>query len=206
MLWPSRKPFRNTRYPKDAHPHDIAPAADGGVWYTAQHQAALGWLDPKTGKTRHIPLGKGSAPHGVIVGPDGAAWITDSGLNAIVRVVPRVDNKPEKVEVFPLPQGTPNINLNTATFDSPGHIYFPFTQHRHRAHAVRLPLLAPDHVRRGSHYHEIRCLRETLGPQEGVGKQRVTILWNSLYQKPPFERLFLAVTSKARFDLTPSNV
>ena len=45
--------------PKGAHPHDIAPAADGGVWYTAQHQAALGWLDPKTGKTRHIPLGQG---------------------------------------------------------------------------------------------------------------------------------------------------
>ena len=45
--------------PKGAHPHDIAPAADGGVWYTAQHQAALGWLDPKTGKTRHSPLGRG---------------------------------------------------------------------------------------------------------------------------------------------------
>ncbi len=28
--------------PKGAHPHDIAPAADGGVWYTAQHQATLG--------------------------------------------------------------------------------------------------------------------------------------------------------------------
>ncbi len=68
--------------PKGAHPHDVAPAADGGVWYTAQHQGALGYLDPKTGKTRHIPLGNGSRPHGVIVGPDGAAWITDSGLNA----------------------------------------------------------------------------------------------------------------------------
>ena len=28
----------------------------------------------------------GSAPHGVITGPDGAAWVTDGGLNAIVRV------------------------------------------------------------------------------------------------------------------------
>ena len=35
------------------------------------------------------PLGEGSAPHGVIVGPDGAPWITDGGLNAIVRVDPR---------------------------------------------------------------------------------------------------------------------
>lgn len=106
--------------PQGAHPHDLAPAADGGVWYTAQHQAALGWLDPKTGKTRHIPLGKDSAPHGVIVGPDGAPWITDSGLNAIVRVDPKTD----KVAVFPLPKGTPNVNLNTATFDRAGILWF----------------------------------------------------------------------------------
>ena len=33
-----------------------------------------------------VELGEGSAPHGVIVGPDGAAWVTDGGLNAIVRV------------------------------------------------------------------------------------------------------------------------
>jgi virginiamycin B lyase len=106
--------------PAGSHPHDVAPALDGGVWYTAQHQGALGWLDPKTGKTRHIPLGKNSAPHGVIVGPDGAPWVTDSGLNAIVRV----DAKTSKVEVFPLPKGTPNVNLNTATFDNAGTLWF----------------------------------------------------------------------------------
>ena len=106
--------------PKGSHPHDIAPAADGGVWYTAQHQAALGYLDPSTGKTRHIPLGKNSAPHGVIVGPDGAPWVTDSGLNAIVRVDPKTD----KVETFPLPKGAPNVNLNTATFDKHGVLWF----------------------------------------------------------------------------------
>src|SRR3989344_1333764 len=48
--------------PKGSHPHDIAPARDGGVWYTAQASGELGWLDPKTGKTKHIPLGKNSAP------------------------------------------------------------------------------------------------------------------------------------------------
>jgi len=106
--------------PQGAHPHDVAPAADGGVWYTAQHQGALGWLDPKTGKTRHIPLGEGSAPHGVIVGPDGAPWVTDSGLNANLRVDPKTD----RVTVYPLPQGTPNVNLNTASFDRAGILWF----------------------------------------------------------------------------------
>ncbi|MGH3078553.1 MAG: lyase, partial [Gaiellaceae bacterium] len=75
--------------PSGSHPHDVAPARDGGVWYTAQHTGRLGWLDPRTGATRHVALGSGSAPHGVIVGPDGAPWITDGGLNAIVRVDPR---------------------------------------------------------------------------------------------------------------------
>jgi virginiamycin B lyase len=93
---------------------------DGGVWYTAQRAGALGWLNPDTGETRHIPLGAGSAPHGVIVGPDGAPWITDGGLNAIVRVDPQTD----EVQVFPLPSNRPNANLNTATFDSTGVLWF----------------------------------------------------------------------------------
>ena len=67
-------------------PHDVAPAADGTVWYTAQASGALGRLDPHDREGRQIPLGEGSAPHGVIVGPDGAAWVTDGGQDAIVRV------------------------------------------------------------------------------------------------------------------------
>ncbi|HEV8229599.1 MAG TPA: hypothetical protein VGQ86_06545, partial [Candidatus Limnocylindria bacterium] len=62
-------------------PHDVAPAPDGTVWYTAQRTGELGRLDPKTGATKMTKLGAGSAPHGVIVGPDGAPWVTDGGLN-----------------------------------------------------------------------------------------------------------------------------
>jgi virginiamycin B lyase len=65
-------------------------------------------------------LGAGSAPHGVIVGPDGAPWITDGGLNAIVRVDPRT----RKVRRFPLPASTGYANLNTATFDKRGILWF----------------------------------------------------------------------------------
>ena len=75
--------------PSGSHPHDVAPAANSGiVWYTAQASGKLGWLDPNTGSTHEIALGQGSAPHGVIIGPDSAPWITDGGLNAIVRVDP----------------------------------------------------------------------------------------------------------------------
>ena len=104
-----------------SHPHDVAPVANGGiVWYTAQASGKLGWLDPNTGSTHEIALGQGSAPHGVIIGPDDAPWITDSGLNAVVRVDPL--NK--KVQVFPLPQNSSNANLNTATFDHHGILWF----------------------------------------------------------------------------------
>ena len=71
--------------PAGAFPHDVAPAADGGVWYTDQHQGRLGKLDPKSGKVEQIPLGRGSAPHGIVTASDGAAWVTDGGQNAIVR-------------------------------------------------------------------------------------------------------------------------
>lgn len=107
--------------PGGTHPHDVAPAPDGSlVWYTAQFTAGLGKLDPATGETRHIPLGVGSAPHGVIVGPDGAPWITDGGLNAIVRVDPQT----EAVQKFPLPAEKGNANLNTAAFDTSGILWF----------------------------------------------------------------------------------
>jgi len=111
---------REYAVPAGSHPHDVAPAPDGSVWYTAQLTGELGRLDPKTGKTHHIPLGDGSAPHGVIVGPDGAPWITDGGLNAIVRV----DPESERVTRWPLPDEAASANLNTATFDARGVLWF----------------------------------------------------------------------------------
>jgi virginiamycin B lyase len=113
---------RLTEYPvpSGSHPHDVAPAEDGTVWYTAQATGRLGRLDPATGRTQEVPLGEGSAPHGVIVGPDGAPWITDGGLNAVVRVDPGT----RAVRRFPLPADRPAVNLNTATFDHKGVLWF----------------------------------------------------------------------------------
>jgi len=106
--------------PKGSRPHDVAPAADGGIWYTAQRLGALGYLNPESSETRHFTLGQKSAPHGVIVGPDGSPWITDGGLNAIVRF----DTSTQKVTNFPLPAETPWVNLNTATFDKRDQLWF----------------------------------------------------------------------------------
>jgi virginiamycin B lyase len=66
--------------------HDVFPAPDGTVWFTAQSAGKLGRLDPRTGKSDLIALGPGAAPHGVIVAPDNAAWVTEGGQNAIARM------------------------------------------------------------------------------------------------------------------------
>src|SRR5215211_827277 len=106
--------------PAGTGPHDVAPAADGAVWYTGQRKGLLGRFDPKTGKAEEILLGANSMPHGVIVGPDGAAWVTDGGLNAIVRV----DAASKAVKLFALPKEFPYANLNTLTFDQNGVLWF----------------------------------------------------------------------------------
>ena len=126
--------IREYPVPQGSRPHDVAPATSmlyvtdnvsrnllkDIVWYTAQASGELGKLNTTTGKTSHIFLGEGSAPHGVIAGPDGAPWITDGGLNAIVRVDPFTEN----VTTYSLPQTVGYANLNTATFDNNGTLWF----------------------------------------------------------------------------------
>jgi virginiamycin B lyase len=100
--------------------HDVAPAPDGGVWFTAQRSGHLGWFDPKSGRVELVKLPGSSSPHGVVQGPDGAAWITDGGAAAIVRVA-----WPSRaLRSFPLPEGAPFANLNTCTFDGDGELWF----------------------------------------------------------------------------------
>jgi len=106
--------------PQGAFPHDVAPGANGTVWYSGQTKGVLGIFDPKTGKAEHVPLGPGSAPHGVTQGPDGAAWLTDGGQNAIVRFDPVT----RAIKTFPLPRDFARANLNTGTFDKEGIYWF----------------------------------------------------------------------------------
>lgn len=59
--------------PRHTGIHDVAPAPDGGVWFSAQRSGHLGWFDPRSGKSELISLGSDSSPHGVIAGPSGTA-------------------------------------------------------------------------------------------------------------------------------------
>jgi virginiamycin B lyase len=75
-------------------------------------------VDAATGEVLVIPIAPNSAPHGIIMGPDGALWVTDGGLNAIVRV----DRLTHEVTVYPLPGE--RANLNTPTFDHRGVLWY----------------------------------------------------------------------------------
>jgi len=46
--------------PAGSGAHDVWPAPDGTVWFTAQRAGKLGRLDPRTGKTDLIALGPGA--------------------------------------------------------------------------------------------------------------------------------------------------
>jgi virginiamycin B lyase len=109
--------------PKDLRAHDVwaDPAPGGPVYFSAQGSGHLGILDPKSGKVETVALGRGSSPHGVILGPDGGVYLTDGGQNAIVRVDP---SKGRQVKVWGLPPDTGYTNLNTATFDGKGIHWF----------------------------------------------------------------------------------
>jgi virginiamycin B lyase len=106
--------------PEGSGPHDVSPAIDGGVWFTAQDSGELGLLDPATGESRMVDLGDGSRPHGVITAADGAAWVTDGGRNSIIRV----DAATGALSEYPLPNEAADANLNTAVFGPDGVLWF----------------------------------------------------------------------------------
>jgi len=107
--------------PAGSAPHDVAPAPDGTVWFTGQRKGFLGQLNPKTGLTDEIiPSARAHPRTASLSVPDGAAWVTDGGQNAIVRVEPFT----KIVKLYPLPKEFPDANLNTATFDTKGVLWF----------------------------------------------------------------------------------
>jgi virginiamycin B lyase len=105
---------------KGSRPHDVWPAADGGVWYSGQHNGTLGHLDPKTGKVTEIKLPEKAAPHSVMVARDGGVWLADGGLNAMVRY----DPASKAIKLFKLPADSGYTNMNTAVEGNDGRIWF----------------------------------------------------------------------------------
>jgi streptogramin lyase len=54
--------------------HDVYPAPDGAVWFTAQSAGKLGRLDPKTGMMAVFDAPRGTGPYGIASTPDGQVF------------------------------------------------------------------------------------------------------------------------------------
>ncbi|MDH4582765.1 lyase [Pseudomonas sp. BN415] len=106
--------------PPGTGPRDVAPATDGRVWFTAQRLGAVGLLDPLTGRAQLIPLGTGASPRALVVDPEGAAWVADPGLDALVRV----DPEDLAVRTFPLKGTAAGTGLEGLAQDRNGDLWF----------------------------------------------------------------------------------
>ncbi len=115
-VWDAKPPGSTARVGS----RDITAAGDGTFWVCGQANGTLSRFNPRDGSLRVVNLGQGAAPHGVIRGPDGAAWVTEGGQNAIARV----DPADHRVQLWRLPERFPNTNLNTGVFDARGTYWF----------------------------------------------------------------------------------
>ncbi len=106
--------------PKDAGAASIAPTG-GVVWYAARRAGALGRFNPHTGRTQQIVLRPGSVPEAVTAGYDGALWVGDSGLNAILRIDP---GTMQVMRRYPLPQRAASKRIFKMAFDRGSRLWF----------------------------------------------------------------------------------
>ena len=72
--------------PNASYIHDISPAPDGAVWYTAQRDGQLGILDPKTEKFKGVPGSKPDFNVRQILGWPGQILLPESGTSRIMIV------------------------------------------------------------------------------------------------------------------------
>ena len=109
---PSASPFRSTRSPAGTHPHDVRRRTRrDGLVHGAAHRQARSARPEDRDRRRRSRSATARRRTASSSGPTARAWVTDGGLNAIVRVDPGTS----AFRGFRLPASTGNANLNTAT-------------------------------------------------------------------------------------------
>ena len=102
-----------------SRPHRCRAGQVDVRWLPVSRPGSLAISTRRRKVVTQVPLGQGSAPHGVIVGPAGPGWV-----HRRVNVIVRVDSTTHEVPSSPLPTNRMGANLNTATFDRPGALWF----------------------------------------------------------------------------------
>ncbi len=99
---PSGAQRRFHLFPSRADINALAIGGEGDAWYVRgwRKSPAIG-LVATDGTRAQTRLAPGSRPSSVVVGPDGAAWFTETGPSKIGRITPGAEP-----QLFPLPRGT----------------------------------------------------------------------------------------------------
>jgi len=106
--------------PRGAHPHDVAPRRTARSGTPRKVRARSASFDPKTGKVKQISLGQVRRRMVSSSAPIARPGSPKAGRTPIARF----DPASKVVKCFPLPKEFPDANLNTATFDRKGILWF----------------------------------------------------------------------------------
>ena len=98
------------KLPEGARPRRMAIDAQDKIYFTDYEGGNLGRLDPATGAVKMwpTPSGKGAAPYGITITPDGAVWFTELSVGKLSRLrdgrvdefrLPRAESRPFGVAV-----------------------------------------------------------------------------------------------------------
>ncbi len=105
------------KLPEGARPRRMAIDAEDKIYFTDYEGGNLGRLDPPNGAVKMwaSPSGKGAAPYGITITPDGAVWFSESGMkpNTMVRFNP----KTEQFARTTIPSGGGTVRNMVATPD-----------------------------------------------------------------------------------------
>ncbi len=109
------------KLPEGARPRRMAIDAEDRIYFTDYEGGNLGRLDPATGAVKMwpSPSGKGAAPYGITITPDGAVWFSESGMKPNTMV--RFDPKTEQFALTTIPSGGGTVRNMVATPD--GRVY-----------------------------------------------------------------------------------
>ena len=110
------------KVPAGSRPHDVAPAADGGVWYTARAPASSAGSTPrlaKSSRSRWAPAQRLTASSSARTARPGSPTAASTPWSASTPPTHAVTTLPAALEPTPTPTSTPPPSTSRAASGSP---------------------------------------------------------------------------------------
>ena len=109
---------RIAEYETSGNPSGIAVDRAGHVWWCRSIDDKLERLDPRTGRTSELDMGRNARPRRIATAPDGMLWVTLYGHGRLVKVDPA---NHRIIDSYPLPGG--NAGAYAVAVDDTGIVW-----------------------------------------------------------------------------------